>query len=109
MNTDGSNERRLTNGMNFGEGQYASYKPPAWSPDGKTIYLVAAMESNPFLGAWAISVDGGEPRRIGSINHDITNVSVTRNGRLALTTYEPRLRIATVPANGGEPPARDVS
>ncbi len=105
MNTDGNNERRLTTAMNFGEGQYASYKPPAWSPDGKTIYLVAAMKPNPFLGAWAVSVDGGEPRRIGSINHDITNVSVTRNGRLALTTYEPRLRIATVSTSGGKPHA----
>ncbi len=103
MNTDGSGERRLTSGMNFGEGQYASYKPPVWSPDGLTIYFVAALKPNPFLGAWKISVDVGEPRRIGNINHDITNVSVTRKGAIALTTYEPRLRIATVSSSGGKP------
>jgi Tol biopolymer transport system component len=97
MPSEGGNARRLTNGMIFQSDH------PVWSRDGKTIYFAACTASDPLYHAWAVHIEGGEPRRIENFEHDVLRASMTRNGMLALAVYEANPSLATVPVNGGVP------
>jgi len=65
----------------------------AASPDGKTIYYSSDGT------VWAVSVDGGEPRKIGSGD----NLAAHPNGKEIVTIRDDgaRLNLYRIPVNGG--------
>jgi Tol biopolymer transport system component len=56
MNSDGSDERRLTRGWLDAR--------PAWSPDGRAIVFTRAKSFSSSRGVWVIGADGGNPRQL---------------------------------------------
>lgn len=71
--------KRLTSGE-FDDGE------PVWSPDGKLIYFIADRVKEPYYEApdndvYAVPAQGGEVRRIVSIDGPINDFAVSPDGR----------------------------
>lgn len=77
----------------------------SWSPQGDRIAVAAARGDDPRLRGWSIEVATGKVSRLDHFSEDREVLSATylRDGRVALSTYRTRLRIATLPAGGGLP------
>jgi Tol biopolymer transport system component len=85
--TDGRVVERLESTRGTAMGSMAA------SPDGKTIYYSSDAT------VWAVSVDGGEPRKIGSGE----NLAAHPNGKEIVATRDEGTRIGLyrIPVNGG--------
>ena len=63
IDRDGSHRRALTaTGSPIG-----AHGSPAWSPDGRRIAFVTSAAGEPQL--WTVTADGGEPARVGRVDH----------------------------------------
>jgi hypothetical protein len=84
---DGRVVQRLESTRGIGMGSMAA------SPDGKTIYYTSDA------AVWAVSVDGGAPRKIGSGE----NLAAHPNGREIVATRDEGTRVGLyrIPVNGG--------
>jgi len=94
------------------------------TPDGKTVLYTRGSETNrqgevanpansttqPHQQVWALDIDGGEPRLLGTMecnNEDCENIQVSPDGKWAVWSAKNNLWIAPVsgapPASGAEP------
>jgi dipeptidyl aminopeptidase/acylaminoacyl peptidase len=77
--------------------------PPAWSPDGSTIYFVAVEHRD--APVFAVSATGGDVRRVGPSLGDVSRFACTPDGStlvcLATTPTQP-FDLFTLPTSGGE-------
>ncbi|MFP2929330.1 hypothetical protein ACLESO_29845 [Pyxidicoccus sp. 3LG] len=77
---------------------------PVWSPDGRSLYLAAASESEGALEAWAVDVASGKSRRLEAPSPgEVLQVSVTREGAPVLAVQELHVRPAIMSVEGGIP------
>jgi dipeptidyl aminopeptidase/acylaminoacyl peptidase len=77
--------------------------PPAWSPDGKTLYLSAADHGDGAV--YAAVVATGEVQRISPTDADVVGVRCMPDGQTLVLLASTPLRpydLFTLPASGGE-------
>jgi DNA-binding winged helix-turn-helix (wHTH) protein/Tol biopolymer transport system component len=80
---------------------------PVCAPDGRYVYY---MDLSPTKKIWRVSVDGGEPQRLGPVLGDAiaSRISVSADGTTFAYAYSefgptPGTRFAIFPADGGAP------
>jgi dipeptidyl aminopeptidase/acylaminoacyl peptidase len=75
MNTDGSNQRQLTQGST---GEWS----PRWMPDGKSILFLSGRDDE--TQVWLLPLSGGEAYRISSIPTEVSDFCISPDGRKML-------------------------
>jgi dipeptidyl aminopeptidase/acylaminoacyl peptidase len=77
--------------------------PPVWSPDGRTIYLLATDHGDDAV--YALSIEGGDARRVSPAGWDVRGVQCTPHGQtlacLAAASTQP-YDVFALPTAGGE-------
>ena len=109
MDTDGNNQRNLTNNPAGDDG-------PAWSPDGKMIAFGSTRDGNP--GIYVMDADGNNPRRLTNNPADDWSPAWSPDGKMIAFTSQRdgsseiyamdadgnnQRRLTNNPAHGGAP------